>query len=76
MFDVDLPAQLTANRPMRARESEVYTPGERAVLAPTAAGLAGLSICYDVRFPHLYRAYAQAGAEILTVPAAFTRPTG
>ena len=70
MFDVDLPTG------ERHRESAVYTPGERATVAETPWGKIGLSVCYDVRFPHLYRAMAKAGAEIITVPAAFTRPTG
>jgi len=70
MFDVDLPTG------ERARESEAYTPGVEAVVAQTPFGPLGLSICYDIRFPYLYRALAKAGAEILTVPAAFTRPTG
>ena len=58
------------------RESRSYHPGERAVLAETEFGMLGLTICYDVRFPHLYRKLAQAGAGILTIPAAFTRVTG
>ncbi|WP_370170352.1 MULTISPECIES: carbon-nitrogen hydrolase family protein [Hyphomonas] len=58
------------------RESRSYRPGERAVLAETEFGKLGMTICYDVRFPHLYRKLAQAGAEILTIPAAFTRVTG
>ena len=58
------------------RESRAYRPGEAAVLAGTPFGKLGLTICYDVRFPHLYRRLAQAGAEILTIPAAFTRVTG
>ena len=70
MFDVDLPTG------ERHRESALYTPGERAAVAETPWGKLGLSVCYDVRFPHLYRALAKAGAEILAVPAAFTRPTG
>ena len=69
-FDVDLPTG------ERARESEAYRPGAEAVVAETPFGQLGLSICYDIRFPYLYRALAKAGAEILTVPAAFTRPTG
>ncbi len=70
MFDVDLPTGESA------RESEVYTPGERAVVVDTAAGRLGLTVCYDVRFPALHRTLAEAGAEVLAVPAAFTRPTG
>jgi predicted amidohydrolase len=70
MFDVDLPTG------ERHRESALYTPGERAALAETPWGKLGLSVCYDVRFPHLYRALAKAGAKVITVPAAFTRPTG
>ncbi len=75
MFDVDLPAR--GDKPAeRARESEVYTPGDQAVLVDAEVGRVGLTICYDIRFPHLYRALSKAGAEVLTVPAAFTRPTG
>ena len=70
MFDVDLPTGETA------RESEVYTPGDRAVAAATPFGPLGLTICYDMRFPAVYRALATAGVKVITVPAAFTRPTG
>jgi predicted amidohydrolase len=70
MFDVDLPNGETA------RESETYEPGERAALAEVAGVRLGCSICYDLRFAALYRALALAGAEVLVVPAAFTRPTG
>ena len=70
MFDVDLPTG------ERHRESSTYEPGERAVTARAADAMLGLTVCYDVRFPGLYRALARAGADILTVPAAFTRPTG
>jgi predicted amidohydrolase len=70
LFDVDLPGGETY------RESATYTGGDRAVLAPTPWGPLGLSICYDVRFPYLYRAYAQAGAVLLGAPACFTRQTG
>ena len=70
MFDVDLPTG------ERHRESALYTPGERAAVAESPWGKIGLSVCYDVRFAQLYRALAKAGAEILAVPAAFTRPTG
>ncbi|WP_439619929.1 carbon-nitrogen hydrolase family protein [Hyphomonas sp.] len=58
------------------RESRAYRPGGSAALADTDFGTVGMTICYDVRFPHLYRQLAQAGASILTVPAAFTRVTG
>jgi len=70
MFDVDLPTGETA------RESEAYEPGDRAVTATAGEAKLGLTICYDMRFPAVYRALAVAGAEIITVPAAFTRPTG
>ena len=70
LFDVDLsPTQ-------RYRESAVVAPGEHAVLVDTPWGRLGLTICYDLRFPQLYRSLAQAGAEILAVPAAFTKVTG
>ena len=58
------------------RESRVYQPGGQAVVVETPLARFGLSICYDVRFPHLYRAMARAGAEVFCVPAAFTRQTG
>ncbi|GAB5459665.1 MAG: carbon-nitrogen hydrolase family protein [Henriciella sp.] len=58
------------------RESDAYRPGQEAVLAKTAIGAIGLTICYDLRFPQLYRTLAQSGAEILACPAAFTRVTG
>lgn len=70
MFDVDL------GNGESYRESTAYRPGERAVLAPVDQFRVGLSICYDLRFPALYRALAEGGAKVLTVPAAFTRPTG
>ncbi len=70
MFDVDLPSG------ERYRESAVYEPGVRAVVTRAAGAGLGLTICYDVRFPALHRALAKAGAQILTIPAAFTRPTG
>ena len=58
------------------RESKAYRAGRRAVLADMSAGRVGLTICYDVRFPHLYRSLAQAGADLITIPSAFTRVTG
>ena len=70
MFDVDLPTGETA------RESETYEPGDRAVTAMADGTPLGLTICYDMRFPAVYRALALAGAQVMLVPAAFTRPTG
>jgi predicted amidohydrolase len=70
MFDVDLPSG------ERYRESSAYTPGAQAVVAPSALGPLGLTICYDMRFPLLYQALSKAGAAAFAVPAAFTRPTG
>jgi len=70
MFDVDLPGG------EMYRESRNYRPGERAVVANTPWGKLGLSVCYDLRFPHLYRALAKAGASFLSIPAAFTYTTG
>jgi predicted amidohydrolase len=58
------------------RESRIYHPGSEAVVVETPLARLGLSICYDVRFPHLYRAMARAGAEVFCIPAAFTRQTG
>jgi predicted amidohydrolase len=58
------------------RESKAFRRGDEAVVAETPWGRLGMTVCYDVRFPTLYRALAEAGAEILTVPSAFTRPTG
>ena len=70
MFDV------TLSESERYRESDGFRPGNRAVVADTPFARIGLSICYDLRFPQLYRALAGAGAQILTVPAAFAVPTG
>lgn len=70
MFDVDL-----ANGESY-RESNTFRPGDAANLVETEFGRVGISICYDVRFPHLFRDYAKAGAQILSIPAAFTRTTG
>ncbi len=70
MFDVTLSDRESY------RESAGFRPGDRAVVADTPFGRVGMSICYDLRFPHLYRALAQAGAEILLVPSAFTPVTG
>ena len=70
LFDVDLPTG------ERYRESATYLPGEGAVAAETPWGLLGLTICYDLRFARLYEALSGAGASIIAIPAAFTRPTG
>lgn len=70
MFDVDLPNGESW------RESATYQPGESAITVDLPQARLGLSICYDLRFPALHRALAEAGAEILTVPAAFTKQTG
>jgi len=58
------------------RESETYRPGAHAVVAATPWGELGMTICYDLRFPYLYRSLAQAGAHFLSVPSAFTRVSG
>lgn len=58
------------------RESAAYRPGNRAVLAATPWAKIGMAVCYDLRFPHLFRRLAQAGAQVLTVPAAFNHLTG
>jgi deaminated glutathione amidase len=70
MFDVDV------SETERYRESEGYRPGDQAVLAQTPFGAVGMTVCYDLRFAYLYRQLAQAGAQILTVPAAFNHITG
>ena len=70
MFDVELGGEESY------RESKGYRPGAQAVVADSPWGGIGLSVCYDMRFPALYRALAEAGAVILTVPSAFTVPTG
>lgn len=70
MFDIDL-----ANGESY-RESNAYRPGHATSVADTPWGRLGLSVCYDVRFPYLYRALAHAGADFLSVPSVFTVPTG
>ena len=70
MFDVDLPGGEVY------RESRNYRPGERAFVASLPWGKVGMSVCYDLRFPHLYRTLAKSGASFLTIPAAFTYMTG
>ncbi|MBO6948980.1 MAG: carbon-nitrogen hydrolase family protein [Rhodospirillales bacterium] len=58
------------------RESDTYRPGTKTCIAPTPWGPFGMTVCYDMRFPHLYRDLARAGAVMLSAPSAFTRPTG
>lgn len=70
VFDVDL------ENGERYRESATVRPGDGAQVADTPWGRLGLSVCYDVRFPHLFRQLAKAGASMIAVPAAFTVPTG
>ena len=70
LFDVDLPERVVV------QESATRAPGGEVVAIPTDVGTLGLSICYDLRFPELYRRLARAGAEVLLVPSAFTFPTG
>jgi deaminated glutathione amidase len=71
LFDVDIPGRAESYR-----ESAHVSPGSRATVLETPAGRLGLSVCYDVRFPELYRHLSAAGAQILAVPSAFTSPTG
>jgi len=72
LFDVDVP-----NKPgEQYRESRYVAPGSSVVTVDTPIGRVGLSVCYDVRFPELYRTLMEKGAEVLVVPAAFTAPTG
>jgi predicted amidohydrolase len=70
MFDATLPGNKVI------RESSAYRPGARAVVAATPWGRLGLTVCYDLRFPQLYRRLAQAGATMLAVPSSFQRETG
>ncbi|MEZ5827138.1 MAG: carbon-nitrogen hydrolase family protein [Hyphomicrobiales bacterium] len=70
MFDVDLAGGESY------RESQYYGPGSKAVIAPLPWGRLGMTICYDLRFPGLYRALATSGANLIAIPAAFTKQTG
>jgi predicted amidohydrolase len=70
MFDIDLPGGESY------RESNAYRPGVGTAVVETPWGRLGMSVCYDLRFPHLYRALAQSGADFLAVPSVFTVPTG
>lgn len=71
LFDVDV-----ADQRGRYRESDDYAHGERVVVADTPVGRLGLTVCYDLRFPELYGALRDAGAELISVPSAFTAVTG
>jgi nitrilase len=71
LFDVDIPGKAEVYR-----ESAHVAPGHEPVVVDTPVGRLGLSVCYDVRFPELFRHLSAAGAQILTVPSAFTAPTG
>ena len=70
LFDVDIPGQVSI------KESDSMKPGEDVVTVTTQLGTVGLSICYDLRFPELYRGLTQQGAQVVFVPSAFTFPTG
>jgi predicted amidohydrolase len=70
MFDVQLPGG------ENYRESKNYQAGDTAVLAELPWGTLGMTVCYDLRFPHIYRTLAKAGADFLAIPSSFTRPTG
>jgi predicted amidohydrolase len=71
LFDVDIPGKVESYR-----ESAHVAPGNEAVVVDTPVGRVGLSVCYDMRFPELFRKLSAAGAQIITVPSAFTAPTG
>jgi predicted amidohydrolase len=71
LFDVDIPGRAESYR-----ESAHVAPGREPVVVDTPVGRLGLSVCYDVRFPELFRRLSSAGAQVITVPAAFTGPTG
>jgi deaminated glutathione amidase len=70
LFDVDLPGRVAV------QESATRAPGDEVVVVPTECGTLGLSVCYDLRFPELYRRLVRGGAQVLLVPSAFTFPTG
>jgi len=70
LFDVDIPGYVTI------RESDTRLHGDAVVTVPTELGVIGMTVCYDLRFPELYRQQTLAGAEIITIPSAFTFPTG
>ena len=71
LFDVDVPGKLESHR-----ESKAVRPGSQPVVVDTPAGRLGLAVCYDVRFPELFRQLLAEGAEWFSLPSAFTVPTG
>jgi len=71
LFDVDIPEKKESYR-----ESATFEPGKEPIVVKTPVGVLGLSVCYDMRFPELYRALSAQGAQLLAMPAAFTVPTG
>jgi predicted amidohydrolase len=70
LFDVDLPGRVTV------KESDLRRAGDEVVCVQTELGRIGLAVCYDLRFPELFRKLADAGAEVIVMPSAFTKPTG
>jgi predicted amidohydrolase len=70
LFDVEIPGQV------HVRESSIFVPGSEVVAVPTELGTIGLSVCYDLRFPELYRRLGRRGAQVVCAPSAFTFPTG
>ncbi len=74
LFDAEVPRG--QNESVKYEESKFFQAGKKPVLAETPWGLAGMSLCYDLRFPELYRAYSKEGANLLFAPSAFTEPTG
>ncbi len=76
LFDVDIPGRAEAASAERYRESANVAPGSSAVVVDTPVGRLGLSVCYDMRFPELFRALSASGAQLFTIPSAFTSPTG
>jgi len=76
LFDVDARAADASGKAERYRESATIAPGERIVVVDTPIGKLGLSVCYDLRFPELFRAMQAQGAQAFSIPAAFTVPTG
>lgn len=76
LFDVAIPNREDPDKNERYRESATVAPGSEVSVVPTPIGRVGLAVCYDVRFPELFRVLQEQGAEILSLPSAFTAPTG